>query len=335
MASNPAVSVVMPVHNGERFLGEAIESVLCQTLSDFELVVIDDGSTDSSGAIVSEYANTDGRVVAGRTNHVGQADARNAAVAMARAELIAFLDADDIAYPDRLERHCAFLRDHEAVALVGGALTFIDETGRVFAEDVRYPVTDAEVREAFSHTTPVLNSAATLRRSAFDEVGGYRRLFADSEDLDLWLRVAERHDIVNLRETVVRYRIHRGQASALRLEQQSNTALAARLSARARAGGLPDPCEGLERIDRDTLLALGGTDEEIARSIVVQGTWHAKALHRAGDRDTAAGLFREMLARATSSGSAELADYVESEQARLGGEGRRGWRARIRSRLTG
>ncbi len=331
---SPAVSVVMPVHNGERFLGEAIESVLAQTLSDFELVVVDDGSTDASAAILADYARADERLVAGRTDHVGQADARNAAVGMARAELIAFLDADDVAYPDRLERHRAYFSGHETVALVGGALTFIDETGRAFAEDVRYPVTDAEVREAFSHTTPVLNSAATIRRSVFDELGGYRRLFADSEDLDLWLRVAERHEIVNLPETVVRYRIHRGQASALRLEQQSMTALAARLSARARAEGLPDPCASLERIDRETLLALGGTDEEIARSIVIQGTWHAKALHRAGDRETAAGLLGDMLARAKSSGSAELVGYVESERAGLGGE-KRGWRARIRSRLTG
>ena len=161
------------------------------------------------------------------------------AVAIARGELIAFLDADDVADRERLERQRAYLAAHENVALVGGALTFVDEAGQVFAEDVRYPLTDAEIRVAFSHTTPILNSAASIRRSAFDEALGYRRLYADSDDLDLWLRVADRHRLANIEQTVVRYRIHPGQATAQRMERQSMTSLAARVAAGARAEGGP------------------------------------------------------------------------------------------------
>ncbi len=139
VTKSPAVSVVMPVRDGERFLREAVESVLAQTLTDVELVAVDDGSTDSTRDILEEYARADGRVVVRTTAHVGQADARNAAVAVARGDLIAFLDADDVAYADRLERQCEFLARHEECALVGGALTFIDEDGCAFAEDVRYP----------------------------------------------------------------------------------------------------------------------------------------------------------------------------------------------------
>ena len=270
-AAAPAVSVVMPVHDGERFLREAVESVLAQTLADVELVAVDDGSTDSTRDILEEYARADSRVVVGATDHVGQADARNAAVALARADLIAFLDADDVAYADRLQRQCEFLAGHEEVALVGGAMTFINEDGCAFAEDVRYPTTDGEIRTAFDQMTPIANSAALVRRSVFVEVGGLRRAFADSEDLDLWLRIAERHRLGNLEQTVVRYRIHGAQASVQRLEQQSLTALAARLSARARSTGGADPFDGVDRVDRDLLLGLGATEHELAENLVLQG----------------------------------------------------------------
>ncbi len=183
--------------------------------------------------------------------------------------------------------------------------------------------------------TPIANSAALMRRSAFVEAGGLRRAFADSEDLDLWLRIAERHRLGNLEQTVVRYRIHGAQASVQRLEQQSLTALAARLSARARWAGRPDPFEGADRVDRGAVLALGVTEHEVAENVVGQGTWLARTIYRAGDVDRAEALFADVLARAQASGSAELVEHVESERARLEGAGRRGWRARIRSRLTG
>ena|SRR5688572_4422751 len=334
-SSAPAVSVVMPVHDGERFLREAVESVLAQTLADVELVAVDDGSTDSTRDILEEYARADRRVVVTATDHVGQADARNAAVALARADMIAFLDADDVACADRLERQVAFLAGHEELAVVGGALTFIDEDGCAFAEDVRYPISDGEIRAAFAQMTPIANSAALVRRSAFLAVGGLRRAFADSEDLDLWLRIAERHRLGNLEQTVVRYRIHRAQASMQRLEQQSLTALAARLSARARSTGSPDPFDGVERVDRDLLLGLGATEHELVENIVMQGTWLARTIYRAGDVDRGEALFADVLARAQAAASPELAGHVELERSHARSGRRSAWRARIRSLLPG
>jgi len=311
---SPVVSVVIPVHDGEQFIREAIESVLMQTLADLELLLVDDGSTDASPAIIAEYGEADSRVVTLRTDRVGQSDARNAAIRNSRADLVALLDHDDVAYPDRLERQCNFLRAHESVALVGGALTFIDDTGRVFAEDVRYPLTDAEIRAAFPTTTPILTSAAMLRKRAFDEVGGFRRLYADSEDLDLWLRIAAHYELATLEANVVRYRIHRGQGSARRLARQSLTGLAARISARARAEGRDDPFAGIDVVDRDVLLAQGATEDEIARSVVVQGAWLGKAMSRAGDTDGAEEAFAIAVAHAAASGLAELVGHVERER---------------------
>jgi glycosyltransferase involved in cell wall biosynthesis len=293
----PSVSVVMPVRDGEPYLRDAVESVLAQTLADIELVVVDDGSTDASGDIVEEYARADTRVVVRHTQGVGQADARNMAVGIARAELIAFLDADDVAYPDRLERQREFMQANGEVALVGGGATFVDDAGRVIAADVPYPLTDDEIRRAFDHTTPVLNSAALVRRAAFEAVGGFRSLFDDSEDLDLWLRVAGQYAVANLPDTVVRYRVHQRSASVQRLERQSLTALAARMSDAARRAGRPDPFAGLDSIDRELLLGLGATDEQIATTFVVNATWLAKMFDAAGDTEAAGSLLRAAEAR--------------------------------------
>ena len=165
------MSVIMAVYNGERFLREAVESVLDQSLSDLELVVVDDGSTDSTPEILAEFAAADSRVSLHRQENAGQAEARNNAVTFARAQLIALLDADDVVHPDRLERQVAYLAAHESVAAVGGAATLIDERGRAFAEGVRYPTTDDEIRAAFAHTSPLVHSAVLMRKVAFEEIG--------------------------------------------------------------------------------------------------------------------------------------------------------------------
>src|SRR5262245_16106759 len=195
--ASPAVTVAMSVYNGERFLREAVESVLDQSLDDLELVVVDDGSTDSTPQILDECGSIDSRVVVYRQVNQGRAVARNRAVGLARAPLIALLDADDVALSNRLEIQRQFLAEYESVAVVGGAVTFVDEGGRPFA-DVPYPLTDPEIRKAFAHTTPLVQSGVMLRKSAFDRTGGYRATFRVAEDVDLWLRIAEQHQLANL-----------------------------------------------------------------------------------------------------------------------------------------
>jgi hypothetical protein len=209
---------------------------------------------------------------------------------------------------------------------------FIDENGRQFA-DARYPLTDAEIRGAFAETTPFVHSAVTMRRSAFEAVGGYRPAFLRAEDLDLWLRIGSDWELANLPETVVRYRIHAGQITARELEQQSLSVLAARVAWRARAAGLADPFEQTELVDREALQAAGASEEEVATEFVRLALWLAKTVSRSGDDDTAAGLFRLAEARARSeSGSRELLVLVRRERAkRLREQGRRfaAFRARL------
>src|SRR5687768_486166 len=129
----------MAVYNGERFLREAVESVLGQTLVDIELVVVDDGSTDATAEILDEYAAADSRVVVETWANAGRAAARNRGFQLARGPLVAVLDADDVARPERLEVQQRFLEAHGRVGGVGGAVAFVDAEGRTFTE-WQYPL---------------------------------------------------------------------------------------------------------------------------------------------------------------------------------------------------
>ena len=291
------LSVVMAVHNGERYLAEAIESVLGQSVSELELVVVDDGSTDATPELLAGFAERDGRVVVLRHDNRGRTASLNRGVGVARAPLVARLDADDACLPERFARQVAFLERHPAVALVGGAVRLVDAGGRAF-EESRYPLTDAEIRRAFAYTTPFVHSAVMFRRSAFDGAGGYRACFAETEDLDLWLRLSERHELANLPEPVVAYRLHAEQATVRRLELQALCLVAAHLSARARAAGAPDPLDGVDAIDEAWLLSNGATPREIATAIVDSATWLAKLVGRAGYAEQAESLLSEVEARA-------------------------------------
>lgn len=315
-SASPAVSVVMSVYNGERFLHEAVDSVLAQSFSDFELLVVDDGSTDSTARILAEYASSDPRVIVHRQANQGSPAALNLGFSLARAPLVARMDADDVAVPDRLERQQRFLAEHETVALLGGAVTLVDESGRAFAE-VQYPLSDAEIREAFAYTTPFVHSAVMLRKETFERLGGYRPIFDPAEDVDLWLRIAEGYELANLTELVVRYRMHADQATVRRLERQALCCVAAYAAARVRREGRPDPFDTAERIDEETLLTHGTSNEEITAAVVRSATWLAKTMGRAGYTEVAEGLFAKADAMARSdSGSRALVASVHRALAR-------------------
>lgn len=323
MSRRPAVSFVMSVRDGERHLRDALDSMLAQTFADFEVVVIDDGSTDSSPQILAAYAARDERFLVHKQDNAGLATSLNRGVARARSPLIARLDADDVVLPRRLELQLAYLDEHPRVGVVGGAVEFMDESGRLFAE-VQYPFADDAIRRAFMETTPFVHSAVTIRRTAFDAAGGYRSSF-HAEDLDLWLRVGAEWQLANLPEPVVRFRLHGGQMTVKQLEQQSLSALGARLSWRAREAGLPDPFAETELVDRQALEAIGASEEEMTAALVRDSVWYAKTMSRAGRDDIGNELFEFAEAQARSeSGSAALAAYVWRARAqRLSEQGRR------------
>lgn len=292
----------MAVLDGQRFLDEALESVLDQSLTDIELVVIDDGSTDSTARKLSEHAAGDRRVVVHRHANRGRPASLNVGVKLARAPLIARLDADDVCLPDRLAAQLEFLKRHAEVVAVGGAVRLIDGEGHPF-EESRYPLSDADIRKAFSYTSPFVHSAVMFRRDAFGEVGGYRAL-NDAEDVDLWLRLSERWQLANLPQPVVAYRFHAGQVSVRRCELQALGVVAARLAARERAAGRPDPLDEVDAVDERWLLDRGVAPAEIATTVVKSQAWLANVIARAGGSEQADELLAAAHARARAAPAA-------------------------------
>jgi GT2 family glycosyltransferase len=320
----------MAVFDGERFLREALDSVLGQSFADLELIVVDDGSTDASPEILVEYSARDPRVRVQRQSNQGASASLNVGIGLARAPLIARLDADDLALPGRFERQVRFLADTPAVGMVGGQATIVDDEGREVAP-ARYPLSDSEIRQAFAATTPFVHSAVTMRKALLDQVGGYRVAFDNAEDLDLWLRIAERAELANLADLVVAYRIHGSQASVQSLQNQALQSLAARTAARARTAGKPDPFAGVDLIDERALLAQGVRAEEITASVVEAASWMARTLDRAGKQDAARKLFAIARDRAGSEhGSPALVASVQRSRAQRFAERGQHVRARLK-----
>ena len=264
--NKPIVSVVMVVCNVDRFLAESIESILGQTFRQFEFIIVDFGSTDNSEAIASSYAAKDLRIKLHKIPHCTLGEARNAGCFLAQGRYIAIMDADDVSAPDRLMSEIAFMEQHLQVGLLGGAVEWIDAAGRSL--QVHYhPTEDRELRCELATHSPFWQPTVLIRRDAFASVGGYRAIFAPAEDYDLWLRIAEHFQIANLKQVVLKYRIHAFQVSLRKRAQQTLCILAAQASASARSLGNPDPLDSAEEITPAILLGLGVTEARRQREI--------------------------------------------------------------------
>lgn len=255
----------MPVYNGERWLSEALESVLSQSLRDIEVIAVDDGSSDGSRAILERLASIDGRltVVTNETN-LGISAALNRGRRVARSPYIARLDADDVALPERLSRQAEFLDAHSSVAAVGGAAVLIDADGQR-ASTIHFPTSSAAIHANLLRRTCLAHPAVMLRGAALEEVGGYR--LDHVEDLDLWLRLSERFELANLAEPVILYRQHPRQVSLTALEDQTARILVVRQAARARRSGHRDPLAGVDEVTPALLDQLGIEQRDVDKAV--------------------------------------------------------------------
>jgi glycosyltransferase involved in cell wall biosynthesis len=197
----PAISVVMPVHNGGDYLDLAVRSILGQTLSDFEFVILDDGSTDGSLERLRGWARSDQRIrLIENERRSGAANSSDQVVRAASAPLVARMDADDIAEPARLERQARVLADHPDAVMVGTLGETIDDRGR----RVRAVEYGRLVRR--SSFAPFSHSTTMFRKQAFERIGGYRPAAEKWEDIDLFLRMAGEGRILVLAEPLLRFR---------------------------------------------------------------------------------------------------------------------------------
>jgi len=240
----PQISVVMPVRDGARWLGEAITSVRDQTLHDFELIIIDDGSADDSASIIAASAQRDPRIRAIRQEPVGLVAALNLGLGQARAPLIARLDADDRAYPQRLQRQKQYLDRHPEIGLVGTWADRIDEQGS-FRGSLKPATRPQDLARLLARANPFLHSSVMMRSTLLQQVGVYRPAFEGAEDYDLWVRIAEIAQVANLPECLLQYREHPASVThRARVRQLFSTRLV-QLAAQARRTNGRDPTAAL------------------------------------------------------------------------------------------
>jgi glycosyltransferase involved in cell wall biosynthesis len=204
----PRITVVMTVFNGERFLSRAIESVLRQTYTDFEFLIVDDASTDKTNEIARLYNDPRIAILHNETNR-GPGYSRNMAIRKAAGEYIAVLDSDDEALPMRLARQIEFLDANPEVALYGSAHEIIDENGKTLGIQ-RRPTTPALIRWTLLSSNCITSSSVMFRKECIKAVGGYdeKESRIAAEDFSLWGRVANSFTILQTNEVLVKYRIN-------------------------------------------------------------------------------------------------------------------------------
>ncbi len=228
----PAVSVVMPVYNGEKYVAEAIESILEQTFADFELIIVDDGSQDRSAAIVRSYAARDDRIrCVTLEENTGEASARNRGLELARGEFVAGMDSDDVSRPERLEKQVDHLRANPTIGAVGTEALFVDETLKPWG---LYRAAENHARIAYDlQMGPcIVGASIMMRREIVEACSGYDESISRSADIELVARLIPRTRLANLPEPLYLYRQHEGQQPVTPQREQDWANLLARLLSR-------------------------------------------------------------------------------------------------------
>lgn len=203
--TSPKISVLMPAFNVELYVAEAIESILNQAFSDFELIIIDDCSTDKTLKILEEYSKKDKRITLYKNEkNLGISKTRNKLIGYAKAKYVAWQDADDISLPYRLEHQYAFMEENPDVGISAGYLEFFDEKG---TQSVRkYFPDDTRLRRTIFRYSPVPQPAAIIRKAVFEDTGYFPVASPVAEDLAMTFQIGTKYNFGNLEEVLIRYR---------------------------------------------------------------------------------------------------------------------------------
>lgn len=206
----PAVSVVMLVYNGSLYLRESLESILAQTFTNFELLIINDGSTDDSLDIINSCGDSRIRVISNKTNF-GVSASRNIGLENARGDFIAIMDCDDISLPHRLQTQMKFMEDNPQIGVSGSWVSTIGDQGNQLW---RYPTNPEELRcELLFHNT-IANSSVIMRRNILLNSRIRYKSLSYAEDYDLWVQLAQQTLLANIPCALVNYRVHSSQLSS-------------------------------------------------------------------------------------------------------------------------
>jgi glycosyltransferase involved in cell wall biosynthesis len=206
MLKAPKVSVVIPVYNTEKYIGEAIEGILNQTFKDFELIVVNDCSTDRTLEILKEYQKKDNRIkILSNEKNLKVSATANRGIKEAKGEYIVKQDADDWSYPDRIAKQVEYMDTHQEVVLSSGNMEMCDENMTV-KNRTHFPTSHKEIMKVLLQFNPMVHSAMIYRRKTFLEVGGYDKINT-SEDYLLTMKMASKGKLGNLEDVLVKYRV--------------------------------------------------------------------------------------------------------------------------------
>lgn len=210
MSRTPPISVTLPVYNAERYLSSAIESILQQTFKDFELIISDDCSQDSSWEIIQQYAKKDKRIKAKRNKkNLNGCENLNSCIRLAKGAYIARADNDDLSYLERLAKQYQFMETHPEVGILGGTMELIDDDGSIIGKRI-YNKTDPEIREKLFRYSPFSHPLVMIRKSVLDQVGLYNVAFAPADDYELYFRIGKVSKFANLPDILLQYRVVKG-----------------------------------------------------------------------------------------------------------------------------
>jgi glycosyltransferase involved in cell wall biosynthesis len=240
--TRPLISVVMPVYNAERYVAQAVESILAQTLADFELLVFDDGSTDRSLEILLAHAERDNRMTVLRRPHRGYVALLNEGIQISRGNYIARMDADDVSLPDRFESQARYMEEDRDCVVLGSNVLVInscDEPLGVLHQETNPKTIQSLLLNGVNGV--IIHPASLMRRETVVTVGGYREQFESIEDLDLWLRLAEKGQLTNLPQILFKYRLNPLGVTAINFRRQERHIESIINEARRRRGLQPRP----------------------------------------------------------------------------------------------
>lgn len=224
MATGSAISVIMSVYNGAPHIHASVQSILQQNFTDFELLVLNDGSTDSSSEILNALASGDSRIRLIERENRGLVASLNELIAAAKSPLLARMDSDDIAMPDRLGLQYAYLTANPQIGILGSNTHDLDENGFLQNAAEKYPLSPQDARLSLRDGPPVCHPSVMMRTNIIRALGGYRAAFRHAEDYDLWLRASLVTDISNLPQRLLLYRRSPQQISQKHAAEQAKAA---------------------------------------------------------------------------------------------------------------
>ncbi len=206
---NHLISIILPVYNSEKYLQEAIESILNQSHKNFELLIMEDGSTDDSIKILNSIEDERVKIYLSE-NNLGQANQLNKGISISKGDFIAIMHADDIMYKDKLQKQLNFLAENKKIDICGCNVQLIGEKSEIW----KYPISNSACKDILLKSVPFAHPTILARKEIFtDQYEPYKQEMVPVEDYDLWVRLANKYEYANINEVLLSYRIHSEQIS--------------------------------------------------------------------------------------------------------------------------